>query len=126
MEASKYPLFGMLIVATFAVGFLFGRFSLQDEVVSIDKKSPTMNTTSQTNRDNSTATPRTTGSSTILEAMTDEQKKTLKALGIDASEITPTMIVCAETSLGADRVKEIKNGSSLSFSEKAKLAMCYK
>jgi hypothetical protein len=58
--------------------------------------------------------------------LTADQKKILSALGIDVEKITPAMVACAETSLGATRIGEIQGGSSLSLLEKAKLLGCYK
>ncbi len=114
-------------MAVFAVGFLIGGFSSNDTTYIENKKSPSIQTTNKSATETSTP-PSTTKEDTsgIISNMTDDQKKFLGALGIDTDKITPTMIACAEASLGASRVEEIKKGASLSFTEKAKLLACYK
>ena len=58
--------------------------------------------------------------------LTDTQKKTAEAVGIDVDtfEITPDMVSCAEGKLGAARVAEIVAGDSPSFLEMASLTTC--
>lgn len=119
---SQNLLLGILIVVVFAVGFLVGRFSSLGDTYISDKGAVPVRTTNQP----VTGTSTTPDTSNIVSRMTDEQKKMLGALGIDTTKITSAMITCAETSLGASRVEEIKNGASLSFMEKAKLVACYK
>lgn len=120
-------LMGILFVVVFATGFMMGRFSNVGATytgagTSVEKAV----TTKQTGGGTST----TAGGGTKIapSSLTEGQKKMLSAMGIDPNSITVTsqMIACAEASLGASRVEEIKNGASPSFSEGVKLAACYR
>lgn len=119
---TKNLLLGILIVAVFAIGFAIGRFSPTPDTPATVKQPQS---TTPTNNVVSTTTEQAKAPS-ILDSMTADQKKMLSVLGIDINKITPAMISCAETSLGAVRIKEIEGGASLSFTEKAKLLGCYK
>lgn len=58
--------------------------------------------------------------------LTDTQKSALEAVNVDVEtfEITPTMIGCAEQTLGADRFNEIIGGAAPSFMESVQLTRC--
>lgn len=58
--------------------------------------------------------------------LNDTQKQLVKGLGIDYDTfmITPEMALCAEGSLGRERVGELIDGSSPSFSELTVLTKC--
>jgi len=60
--------------------------------------------------------------------LTDGQKKLLSVLGIDPAKftVTPQMIECAETTLGAPRISEIMNGATPSPLEVIRLTPCLK
>jgi hypothetical protein len=118
---TKNILFGILIMLIFATGLAVGHFGFNKNIF-IENKPATMNTTPTTTTETSTA--QSTAASVVAN-MSEDQKKMLSALGIDVNKITPEMITCAETSLGATRTAEVKNGASLSFAEKAKLIACY-
>ncbi len=117
-------LLGILIIASFAVGFLVGRFSSIGNTYIENKSPSSMNTSNQPDLDDATTTSNETAVSTA--GLTPDQIKMLSALGIDTNKVTPTMIACAEASLGASRTQEIKNGDSPSFTEGIKLMACYK
>ncbi len=123
---TKNLLLGILIVAVFAVGFLVGRMTANNGAVTPSNKSTTMNSTSTQTNINSNTTTTPSNTSSFITNMSADQKKMLGALGIDVNKVTPSMIACAETSLGASRTEEIKNGATPSFSEGVKLIACYK
>ena len=86
---------------------------------------------SETNSQNTNEEVEVDGSENVsIQAsnLTEGQIKLLSVLGIDPNSITvtPAMMACAETSLGASRVEEITNGATPSFSEGLKLVACYK
>lgn len=121
---TKNILTGLLIIAVFAVGFLFGAIESPYRPLVENKQTPmhTQNTPASTT---SNASSPENATSSIVSKMTDDQKKMLSALGIDMSKITSGMVACAETSLGTERVDEIMSGSPVSFIEKGKLIACY-
>lgn len=129
---TKNLLLGILVVLVFATGFIIGRFSsFGSSVVSQIPQASETKTTSGTKAEDVNEETKDTGSENVsIQAsnLTEGQKKLLSALGIDPSSITvtPAMIACAETSLGATRVEEITGGATPSFSEGLKLAACYK
>lgn len=109
------------MILVFATGFMIGRLSTISGSYADDSGiTGSANTTETSSGDD--ATP--------VEAskLTEGQKKMLNAFGIDPNtvNITPEMIVCAETKLGAARIEEIKNGDTPSFTEGVSLAACYK
>lgn len=123
-------LLGILIVAVFVAGFLIGRFSNVGSTYIGSNQSASQGKQATSETDTKVGDTASTPSGTTINAssLTEGQKKLLGALGIDANAITVTqaMIVCAETSLGATRVEEIKGGATPSFSEGLKLAACYR
>ena len=114
----------ILLIVVFGAGFIMGNYSASDEVNIVnDATKPTTN-----------VNPKPTATSTIPAAtkietsnLTEGQIKLMKALGVDPTKvtITPTMVACAETSLGSARVEEIKNGATPSIIEGGKLVVCY-
>lgn len=60
------------------------------------------------------------------DQLSDAQKATLKALGVDTENlvITPEMITCAESEVGEARLNEILEGASPGFFESIKLLGC--
>ena len=127
---TKNILLGILIVIVFATGFLIGRFSSAGDTYVENTRSgedTRNNTNSGSNTETSASSTNTDGTSVAGGVnLTDSQKKMLDTLGIDVNKVTPEMIACAETSLGASRTAEIKNGATPSFSEGVKLVACYK
>lgn len=117
---TKNLLLGLLIVAVFAIGFAIGRFGVPGNMMSGPERPSAANSDVD-----ATNQPSESDTAAIITNMSDAQKEMLSKLGIDASSITPEMIACAETSLGASRIEEIKNGSPISFAEKVKLLACY-
>lgn len=62
------------------------------------------------------------------EDLPETQQKIVKELGLegDSFTITPEMVKCAESAIGADRVDAIVNGSAPSTIESLKLLPCLK
>ncbi len=124
---THHVLLGLLIVAVFAVGLAVGQSRIvRTTIVETAKPAASSETTSVVSNETSTTSKSEDKAAEVTAGMTPEQKSMLQGLGIDISKITPTMIACAETSLGAARVAEVKNGASLSLTEKVKLVACYK
>jgi len=120
----------VLIFVVFGAGFLIGRFTPIANTIVSGTQSPSTEVAAVNNDQGTTpGTAENVEGNVSIEAssLTDGQIKLLSALGIDANNITvtPAMIACAETSLGDDRVVEITNGATPSFSEGLKLAACY-
>lgn len=67
---------------------------------------------------------------TMVESstLTEGQRGLAESLGFDTDNITitPEMIACAEEKIGAERLEEIKNGSTPSFTEGVSLLGCYR
>jgi hypothetical protein len=118
---TKNILLGFLIIAVFAVGFAIGRFGVPGSVNNQFGQPSAVNSDV-----NPADQPSESDTAAIITNMSDAQKEMLSKLGIDPSSITEEMITCAETSLGASRIEEIKNGSPITFAEKVKLLACYK
>lgn len=117
-------LIGILLVLVFGAGFLVGTMTSGGEALKgvMGTKDAVSETPTGEQAPSGEATTITTSS------LTEGQKKMLNALGIDAESInvTPAMIACAESSLGAERVEAIKNGATPSILEGGKLVGCYK
>lgn len=123
---SKKILLGLLIIIVVMIGFLIGR-SMNTHTIVIEKKNPApASETKPIETGTSSTSTVQTETTTSTVGLSSDQIKMLSALGIDTNKVTPAMITCAQTSLGASRVEEIKKGASLSFMEKAKLVACYK
>lgn len=62
------------------------------------------------------------------DSLTDTQKNMLESLGYSENTITITseMIACGEEAVGAERLKEITDGSAPSPLESVKLLPCFK
>lgn len=110
-------LVALLVVLTLGVGFFIGRFTAPSGVVYGGKA---------VSENSGSSSP--TVAAVSAANLNDGQRKMLAALGINADEIviTEAMVACAEAKLGAQRMEEIKNGATPSFSEGAKLVACYR
>ncbi len=129
-------LIGLTIVVALGVGFYLGRINtIQAPSVSVPKTTEPQTTSETTTisatttvseQTSSSETPAPVPTTTPTPNLSPTQIKMLTSLGIDPNKITPTMIACAETSLGPTRALEIKNGSSPSITEGLKIVACYK
>lgn len=126
---SNYVVIPLALIVALGIGFLGGRMSVdtlgsvqtvEQGTVTSTKNPVGVSTTSQTS-----STPTVTPTAAPLQ-ISDAQKKMLQALGIDINKVTPTMIACAEASIGTARAKEIQGGATPSFSEGVKIVACYK
>lgn len=70
----------------------------------------------------------TEGTEVDIGALPEGQRTLLRALGIegDTVTLTPQMIACAEAKVGTERLEEIQNGATPSFSEGLSLFGCYR
>jgi hypothetical protein len=128
MTTNTKILVGILLILFFGAGFFIGNYSaVNDMQIVKDGSKPTKETGPVSTPTQTGASP--SGGTTVTPSnLTEGQIKLMKALGIDPTKvtITPTMVLCAETSLGAARVEEIKNGATPSMTEGVKLVACYK
>lgn len=121
----------MLLIVTFGSGFVVGW--LTATLSSIQNVSVENSNNAEGNLPtDESALPdeKTSSNATVIETtqLSAGQRQLLESLGIDADEvvITPEMIVCAETKLGAARIAEIQNGATPSFFEGVQLLGCYR
>lgn len=114
-------LWAVVVVLAFGLGFLSGRMTSGSAL-------PFSGGNSSTTGANDASGSSENGTKVNASRLTAGQIKLLAAFGIDPNSvtITPTMIACAEASLGSARVEEIKNGATPSVTEGVKLAACYK
>jgi len=124
MNSRTLLLGGILIVLVFITGFGIAHFTATPTTVIQNTggngQTPSTNGT--------TAASTTTGIVVKPSSLTDGQKKMLSVMGIDPNHIvlTPTMIACADASLGTARIAALEGGATPSFTEGIKLAACYK
>lgn len=126
---SRNILFGILFVLVLAAGFGIARFSTSSTTSYTQNVSGTPAVAGQPQTASGTVSGNTTGGIVVKPSnLTDGQKKMLSVMGIDPNHIvlTPTMIACANASLGSDRIKALEGGATPSFTEGIKLAACYK
>ncbi len=119
---------GVASVIIFIVGFGIGYFAgLNTESTTYKNISPMVPSFTQepTQEIQATRTPENT-ITTMVQYMSEDQKKMLRTFGIDTEKITPTMVQCAETNIGSERITAIKDGAEITLSEKMKLLDCYK
>jgi len=121
----------ILMFVVFGVGFLAGRMTTPSPISIPTSQTDVSETPSnESGPETSTSQEGTTedeaDSSNVT--LTAGQSKMLESLGINPDEVTvtPQMVACAETKLGATRIEEIKNGATPSFSEGVSLVACYK
>ena len=114
-------LWAVVVLLALGLGFVMGRMTSGTPFPLVSGNSGATSANTQTD---SSGEGKTVNSSNL----TPGQLKLLAAFGIDPNSITitPQMIACAEASLGAARVEEIKNGATPSMSEGVKLVACYK
>jgi len=119
-------LLALLVAVVFGIGLMVGKFSASSDI-NIVNDVPKTSTTNTSNPPEPTATATSAATTIDSSSLTEGQIKLMKALGIDPATvtITPTMVACAETSLGTARVEEIKNGATPSLIEGGKLVACY-
>lgn len=119
---------GVLLLLVFVIGFGLGRMSVGTGNIVENISGIEDSNTAPTTDSNTAETQDSSGTTINTDNLTDSQRQMLKALGIDADNITitPQMVACAEAKLGAARIEEIKNGASPSFSEGAALVACYR
>lgn len=127
---SRTLLFAILVVLILAFGFWMWR-SGTGTTTSYTTNTITNNGTAATTTQTASGTVsgNTSGGVVVSPSrLTDGQKKMLSVMGIDPNHIvlTPTMIACADASLGSARIKELEGGATPSFTEGLKLAACYK
>lgn len=110
---------GLIMVVIFVAGLFLGRMSVSPVVSTGPANTATVS-------GGTTAT--SSGTPVTAESLTPAQRQMLASFGIDPNTITitPQMIACAEASLGASRIEEIKQGATPSFGEGMKLVACYK
>ena len=128
--SSRTLLFAILIVLILAFGFWMWR-SGTGTTTSFTTNTTTNNgtTASPTQTASGTVSGNTTGGVVVSPSkLTDGQKKMLSVMGIDPNHIvlTPTMIACANASLGTARIQALEGGATPSFTEGMKLAACYR
>ena len=119
---------GVVMVLIFVAGFILGQYTANDTDYIKTGSSNGVENSISTDSDNNDGQKIDDGGKTVDPSMlTEGQRKLLKTLGVDTNNITitPEMIACAEAKVGADRVTEIQNGATPSFTEGAKLAACY-
>lgn len=118
----KYVLFAIVAVIIFALGYVSGQFFAFTGFDVVNGTAPTMETTD-------TSTGQTSTQKETVPINTADippaQQELLDKYGVDANNITPEMVACAEAKLGAARIEEIKNGATPSFTESIQLYACY-
>ncbi len=120
-------LFGLFCAIIFLGGIVIGNFFPYNSPTAPDPAViPVVQNTQSNTLVSSSTTVSKNSTTSITSNLSADQKRMLDMLGIDVQDITPEMITCAETSIGANRVTEIKNGAEISTSEKFKLINCYK
>ncbi len=121
---------GFLLVVVFVGGYMVGDSAqgIKDRVRAF-MQDPVPEVTEVPVGDTASAASGTAlGVAVESGSLTDDQKKLIRALGIDPDSITitPQMVVCAESSLGAERIRQIRDGATPSFTEGVKLSACYR
>jgi hypothetical protein len=129
--------FGLAVVAL-VLGYALGYFTADEAEVVVEEvrqeaASATADLSFPTN-DNAREeaaqnTPNPNGTAFVIpmSRLSESQRAFVRTAGVEGEEIVVTnaMVACAEASIGATRVAEIKNGASPSMSEGIKLMACY-
>lgn len=126
---SRNILFTILVVLVLAFGFWMWRSGTGTTTTYTTNTTNNGTAATTTQTASGTVSGNTTGGVVVSPSkLTDGQKRMLSVMGIDPNHIvlTPTMIACANASLGSDRIKALEGGASPSFTEGMKLAACYK
>jgi hypothetical protein len=133
----KYIAIGIsFLFLGFVLGNIYPFFSPETPIVSSESGTTSIkqniNTTSLEEKGTTSTETITQKEDVVPKApvptLNKEQEKLLKSLGVDpdAVEITNAMIVCAEKSVGVERVSEIKQGALPTMTESMLLLACYK
>lgn len=132
-------LLALLVVVSFGVGFLVGGGSKQasmdiEKAITRAKQELPASVGARGSTDGASYgdaanAPASTGlsdDSTAGGTLTTEQRALAERFGVDvdAMRITPEMVSCAQTKIGEQRVEDIKNGGTPSFTEAVKLSAC--
>ena len=125
----------VLCIALLVIGFVIGRANIPTPFnAAVDTATDQAQETVGTQTDTTTDVPGTTNTTSVPEggipvsgSLSAGQRAMLESFGLNPDEfvLTPEMVACAETKLGASRMAEIQGGATPTFLEGASLVACY-